>query len=127
MNVLVIDTSVWIEYLRGKPVPALEVGLHEGRVYLPVVVVSELLSSFKPESKRSEFVEFLKELPLCDSSIEHWIRVGELRSRLSKKGIQISTPDAHIAQSAIDLDGYLLSDDKIFNRIAKNIGLRLAE
>jgi len=126
VNVLIVDTSSWISYLKGGVSSVLEMALKEGRAYLTAVVAAELLSSFRPESKREQFTAFLRELPLCDASLEHWIRVGEQRATLLKKGISISTPDAHVAQSALDLDGYVLSEDKIFGKISKQIGLRLA-
>lgn len=126
MNVLVVDTSAWISYLRGSASPILEVALKEGRAYLTQVVAAELLSSFRPESKRESFVTFLRELPLSDGSLEHWIRVGALRAMLLKRGLSVSIPDAHIAQATLDLDGYLLSQDAIFAKIVKYAGLRLA-
>ena len=126
MNVLVVDTSTWISFFRGSSVPTLELALKEGRAYLTVVVAAELLSSFKPESKREDFIAFLRELPLCDASLEHWVRVGNLRSSLAKRGFAVSTPDAHVAQSAIDLECYLLSEDKIFAKFKEITGLKLA-
>jgi predicted nucleic acid-binding protein len=74
---------------------------------------------------REKLLDFLQELPLCYSGFEHWERVGLLRARLSEKGIQTSTPDAHIAQAAIDLDGVLLSEDKIFQKISRYSQLKL--
>ncbi len=127
MNVLVVDTSAWISFFRGAPNNTLELALKEGRAFLSPLVAAELLSSFRPESKRDSFIDFLRELPLCDSSLEHWIRVGALRNSLLKRGVSISTPDAHVAQSALDLEGYLLSEDKIFAKIARAVDLKLAE
>ena len=125
MNVLLVDTSSWITFLRGSPHAELEVALKEGRVYLSPVVVAEILSSFRPESKRKNFIQFLKELPLCETGFDHWVRVGSLRTALASRGLVVSTPDAHIAQCALDLDGYLMSEDAIFARIAEVTALRL--
>jgi hypothetical protein len=44
---------------------------------------------------------------------------------LAKKGVNLSTPDAHIAQCAIDLRGNLLSGDKVFITAAKHCSLKL--
>jgi hypothetical protein len=126
VNVLVVDTSSWISFLRGNSLAILDLALREGRAYLTSVVAAELLSGFKPESKRNHFISFLRELPLCEASLDHWLRVGDLRYSLARKGYTISTPDAHIVQSTLDLEGYLLTEDKIFSTCSKLTGLKLA-
>ena len=105
----------------------MDLALREGRVYLPAVVAAELASGKMPKRKRKALYELLEELPLCDQSLPHWFRVGELRERLVRNGISISTPDAHIAQCAIDLNGYLKSEDAIFSKIVQFAPLRLAD
>ena len=125
MNVLVVDSSSWISYFKGDPQGDLDLGLKEGRVFLPPVVAAELLSARLRPAERASLVDFLTELPLCEGSFEHWVKVGELRASLAKKGLNISTPDAHVAQSAIDLDGYLLTKDAVFKKIASATALRL--
>lgn len=125
MNALVVDTSAWISYFKGQENEDLDLALREGRVYLPSIVIAELLSGKIKPHLRLQLQEFLSELPICDASFNHWVKVGELRAKLLAKGFSISTPDAHIAQCALDLKCYLLSEDKIFNKIAKTTGLRL--
>jgi tRNA(fMet)-specific endonuclease VapC len=125
VNVLIVDTSVWISYFKGKHYPSLDLALKEGRVYLPPIVAAELLSSRLKTSERDRLVDFLKELPLCLTDFEHWQRVGELRSKLSEKGFHVSTPDAHIAQCSLDLEGYLMSDDLVFLKVSKSVHLKM--
>lgn len=125
MNVLIVDTSVWISYFAGNQQRNIDVALAEGRVYLPVIVVSELLSGKMNSSQEKSLLSFLEELPLCAHDFEHWKRVGVLRRRLLQKGFEISTPDAHVAQCAVDLDGYLASEDKIFGKIASFCGFKM--
>lgn len=128
MNALVVDTSSWINYFNGKRVllqEQVDVALKEGRVYLPAVVAAELISGTKQsESIETELKEFLAELPLCDNSFEHWVRVGQLRKLLAKKGITISTPDAHVLQSALDMKAYLVHEDKIFDKVKPHVPLK---
>jgi maltooligosyltrehalose trehalohydrolase len=54
------------------------------------------------------------------------LRVGELRGHLGARGVSVSTPDAHVAQCAIDRDAFLLSRDAIFRLVAKHSPLKLA-
>lgn len=128
VNAVVVDTSTWISYFdkrQGSAYDLLDIALSEGRVFLPPLVVAELLSGQFKASLRSKLIDFLQELPLCQSSLDHWIRVGLLRSRLSERGYQISTPDAHIAQSAIDLNAILLSEDAIFKKVSDLCKLKI--
>lgn len=53
------------------------------------------------------------------------MRVGELRAGLLVHGLQVSTPDAHVAQCALDLDAELLTEDAVFRRVAKYTALHL--
>ncbi len=136
MSVVVVDTSSWISYFAfegkgaGKGQKVLDEALQEGRVFLSPVVAAELMSGHLSKAKREQLADFLRDLPLCDAGLEHWLRVGLLRSRLARKGFTVSTPDAHVAQcvldlGALDLDAYLLSEDKIFQRLARPCGLRV--
>ena len=125
VNVIVVDTSAWISYFRGTTHPDLELALKEGRVFLPPVVIAELLSARLKPSQKEALVSLLGELPMCDASFNHWVRVGELRARVASKGLNVSTPDTHVAQCCLDLDGYLLSEDSIFKKVARVSGLKL--
>ncbi|RLB46937.1 MAG: PIN domain nuclease [Deltaproteobacteria bacterium] len=126
MSALIIDTSSWIAYFGdGRRADVIEDGLREGRVYLPPVVAAELTSGTLTKRKLTELMSFLEDLALCHTPLEHWLRVGSLRAKLRRAGETISTPDAHVAQCALDLGGELLSEDGVFRRIAGSAGLRL--
>lgn len=121
MRGILVDTSAWISYFAEKTrfETLLDEELRIGRVYLSPIVAAELMSAQLDSDQKRKLRNFLLDLPLCDTPIDHWGRVGELRSRILKTGISISTPDAHIAQCCVDLDVGLLSEDKIFHKIAK--------
>lgn len=127
MNVLVVDTSSWVSFFEGKPSAAIDLALREARVWLSPIVASELLSAKLSPLQRSDLQEMLAELPLCECPFEHWVKVGELRSFCSQKGFKVSTPDAHVAQCALDRNAYLISEDKIFEKISKVSSLRLSK
>ncbi len=126
MNVIVVDTSVWISFFSGKKTfKDVEMALKEGRIYLPPIVVAELLTAKLTKRDKADLISVLDELPLCICDFEHWVRVGELRENLLRKGVSVSTPDAHVAQCAVDLEGYLATEDKIFSKISNRIDLKL--
>ncbi len=125
MSGLVVDTSVWIDFFAGAPVPALEEGLAHGIVVLPPIVVAELVSGARRPRDRAAIADLLGELPLHETPRVHWVHVGELRRNLQDHGVTVSTPDAHVAQCALDRDALLLSRDAVFGRIARHSRLRL--
>lgn len=99
--------------------------LMEGRVVLPPVVVAELMSAQLTQKQEKELVAFLDDLPLCEVSMQHWIATGKTRALLAKKGLNVSTPDCHVAQCALDVNGFVISEDKIFQKMAKYLPFRL--
>lgn len=127
VNALIVDTSVWIEFFRGRSIPDLEVALREGMVVLSPLVCAELLSGALNQTARHKLADFLSDLPLHPTPFEHWVDVGALRSRLAGRALTVSTPDAHVAQCALDLDARLWSRDRVFRAMAKHTELRLFE
>ena len=127
MTILIVDTSIWIELLKNKPYPMVDEALSESRIILPPLVVSELYAGASSITDQTWLDAMTENIPICKTPVDHWRKVGQLRLLLIKKGLHISTPDAHIAQCAIDIDGQLLSHDKIFEKSAKFCGLRLAK
>ena len=69
--------------------------------------------------------DLIRDLELVETPRAHWVRVGELRRRLRGRGLSVSTPDAHVAQCALDVRGTLLSTDAVFRRIGRITELRL--
>ncbi len=128
MGALVIDTSSWVSWLDGAQTNErlIEGALEEGRVHLPPVVAAELLSGRLGRRERQALTALLDDLPLVEAGRDHWYRVGRLRSMLRERGLTVSTPDAHVAQSALDLGAALLTEDAIFSKVAAEVPLRLA-
>jgi predicted nucleic acid-binding protein len=125
VSAVVVDSSVWIEFFRGRELPALEEALSEGRVLVPPLVVAELVSGATSRGDSQKVADLVRDLELVETPREHWVRVGELRRRLRSRGLTVSTPDAHVAQCALDVRGILLSSDAVFRRIGRLTELRL--
>lgn len=126
MSALVVDTSSWIAWLAGGGSPLVDEALDEGRLHLPVVVAAELLSGQLEAAQRAELEDMLSDLPPLGTDLEHWLRVGRLRADLRARGLSVSTPDAHVAQCALDTGGVLLTEDRVFEKIARAVPLKLA-
>lgn len=126
MSAVVVDTSIWIDFLAGAAAPTLEDALEHGSVVVPPIVVAELLSGARRPTDRAAVADLLADLPLHQTPRAHWVRVGDLRRSLRTRGLTVSTPDAHVAQCALDVRGLLLTSDALFARIAQLAPLRLA-
>jgi predicted nucleic acid-binding protein len=126
VSALVVDTSSWIAWFAGAGSSLVDEALDEGRLHLPVIVAAELLSGRLGDSERTELQDMLSDLPALGTDPLHWFRVGKLRSELRARGLSVSTPDAHVAQCALDSGGALLTEDRVFAKIAKAVPLRLA-
>ena len=125
MSGVVVDTSVWIDFLTGRPALALEDALAQSLVILPPIVVAELVSGARKPRERAQIRDLVSELPIHDTPREHWMHAGELRRKMMDRGVPVSTPDAHVAQCALDRDALLLSRDLVFEQIAAVVALRV--
>ena len=126
VSAVVVDTSVWIDFFAGRPTERLEEALRLGSVIVPPVVVAELLSGVRGRH-RTAMIELLTDLAISATPLIHWIAVGGLRATLARRGLAVSTPDAHVAQCALDRDALLLSHDAVFTRIAGATALRVSK
>ncbi len=124
MSAVVVDTSVWVDFFAGRPTERLEEALRLGAVVVPPIVVAEILSGVRARDRES-MAEFLANLALAAGPFAHWIAVGDLRARLARRGLSISTPDAHVAQCALDREALLLSHDAVFAKISGMTALRV--
>jgi predicted nucleic acid-binding protein len=122
---VVVDTSVWVDYFRSAGAPQLDELLGDGLVLLAPVVAAELLSAPLTRAERRDLTALLASLPLHATPFPHWLAVGELRARLAKAGLTVSTPDAHVAQCALDTGALLWSQDAVFSGISRRSTLRL--
>lgn len=124
---VVVDTSVWIDFFAGAEAVPLEEALAVGAAIVPPIVVAELVSGAATPQQRERIGELLQDAPVHATPLEHWIRVGDLRRMLARKGVSVTVPDAHVAQCALDRDAVLLARDAVFTLIARHTSLRLHE
>ena len=117
-NVLV-DTSVWVDYLRRGLSPAseeLDLLLEENRAVLCGTVELELLQGVRAQEKTS-LEELLSALPYAETTREDFQDAGELLRTLRTKGVQIPATNGLIAAVCIRQDLSLLTLDGHFNHV----------
>jgi predicted nucleic acid-binding protein len=121
-----IDSSVWIEYLREKGSAAAkrrtrEILQREEAVCCAIVVVEVLRGARDPKDflRLKESLLFLPQIPINDDVI---IRASEWGYALDRKGKVVSTTDLFIAAAAYK-QATILHSDSHFEVIAQEFGL----
>jgi predicted nucleic acid-binding protein len=124
--VVVADTSVLIEHVNGRIVDAVEEALANELLILPPLVISELVTGGIGFNETMAIADVLRLARMHETSLHHWIAVGDLRRDLGRHGLKVTIPDAHVTQCVIDLDATLIARDNIFRLIAQHIPIRFA-
>jgi predicted nucleic acid-binding protein len=127
------DTSVWSLALRRDTtasshpaVGLLARYLKDGEaVYTSGLVLQELLQGFRGPKQRELILRRFSILPFIVPTREDHIEAAELRNRCRRKGVQIGTIDALLAQLCLSNDLLLLTADDDFVRLARYAPLRL--
>ena len=129
---LFVDTSVWsLALRRDQPAGRAEVGtlmraLESGETVLTTgLVLQELLQGFAGPKDRSAIVERFSALPLIVPDRDDHIHAAELRNHCRRKGVQIGTIDALLAQLCMRHDVAMLTADEDFTRVAEHSRLKL--
>ena len=116
---ILADTSIWIDYLRGTASTAAEelderLAAHEVLMCGPVA--AELLTGVGPK-ERLRMWEILSAMTWADVTRADWFVAGDIRAELRERGIQVSLPDVLIAGAASNR-ATLWTRDRHFSAIA---------
>jgi len=122
---VLVDTTVWIDLLRGHDTPAvatLRRLLAEGQAVIAPVILQEVLQGASSPASLQRLREHFQSLPLVApvaGGLTH-AAAGELYARCRWQGITPRSPhDCLIAQLAIEHDLPLLHDDRDFDALAR--------
>ena len=129
---LFVDTSVWSLAMRrdapGDVLEAaeLESALNGGDTVVATgLVLQELLQGFGGPRSRDRIVGLFSMLPMIVPAVEDHVEAASLRNRCRRRGLQVGTIDALIAQLCIRHRLTLLTTDRDFDRIAEESPLNL--
>jgi len=124
---ILVDTSAWIEFFRKKD-PYYEVILElidNGRICCVGIVLAELLQGAKSQREVEVLKEFLYVFDFLPESTEMWKKAGELSYLLRQKGKAIGLSDCYISITTISNNVQLLTLDRHFEAIRKEVELSL--
>uniref|UniRef100_A0A7C3E0K5 Ribonuclease VapC n=1 Tax=Gracilinema caldarium TaxID=215591 RepID=A0A7C3E0K5_9SPIR len=127
---IVVDTSVWIDYVNGVITPQtdlLDIELQNSRVATGDLIIAEFLQGFREEKQFQEAKALMDSLEYYDFvGKEMAISAAENFRKLRKKGITVrKTIDVLIATFCIEFGFELLHNDRDFDPMEAVLGLRI--
>jgi len=125
-----VDTSVWIEYLRNPALPGgdrLQSRLKKGALVTSGVVVAELLSGARSDRDRKLVEILLDAMDSLDCGRGAWAEAGRLSALLGDHGLKVPLTDCLLAVLAVENRVSLFSLDRHFGLIARHYPLELED
>ena len=124
---ILVDTSIWIDYFRnGNTADALDKLIESDMICINDVILSELLPSIN-QRHEEELKELLLSFPKLQMKID-WNEIVFMQTENLRNGInKVGLPDLMIAQNTIQNKVKLFSCDRHFQLIKKLFPLQLFE
>lgn len=129
---LFVDTSVWsLALRRDAPGAVVEVvalirAIERGDALLTTgLILQELLQGFSGPKARELILEHFAALPLLVPDRDDYVAAADLRNACRRRGLQVGTIDALLAQLCIRHELTLLSTDRDFVAVATLSPLKL--
>ena len=125
---ILVDTSVWIKYLKDKPARfsgIVDDILSKQEVYVPKIVIAELIQGSRSEREVSIIEDFVNAFNIIDQKEDTWIKAGKLSFALRKKGRTVNLTDCYIAVTAQEHGCQIFSLDEHFKEIQKALNIQL--
>ena len=120
---MLIDTGVWIDWLRGVDSDAttqVDTALAEGLAWLAPVILQELLQGARSENEFAILQREFADQPMLIPTVETFILAGNLYARGRWQGVTIRSPhDCLISALAVEYDAPLLTLGRDLQAIAK--------
>lgn len=128
---IVVDSSVWIDYFTGKPTPAtnkLDSLLGVERVAVGDLMLTEVLQGFRIEREYRQAKRLLLSLAVLNIlSIDIALRSASNYRRLRRIGVTVrQTVDTIIATYCVEHNLALLHSDKDFQPFHEHLKLKSA-
>lgn len=125
---VLIDTSVWIDYFKGEGGELLEMTdrfLTYSAVYVPKVVIAELIQGAKSEKEISVIESFIEAFHIIDQTENTWLNAGRLSYSMKRRGIKVNLVDCYIAVLAEEHRCKIFSLDEHFRMIKRFLKIDL--
>jgi len=126
---VIVDTSVWIDFLKGRDTKEVEefesLLSQEKDIFITGIVIQEVLTGIKERRDRTKVKKELEHFIPIHPTIETHVQAAEIFDACKKKGFTIrSIIDCLIAALALEYDLTLLAKDKDYLHVAKVLPLK---
>ena len=127
---IVADTSVWIDYLRGIDAPhtnALDYELQNNRIITGDLIITEILQGFRNDKNYSEAKNIMDALEYRDFvGREIALKAAQNFRKLRTRGITVrKTIDVIIGTFCIENNFPLIHNDRDFDPMEQYLGLKI--
>ena len=118
---ILVDTSAWIEFFRGRDPVATRVDqlLESNDVAVCGPILTELRRGFRSAADRNRVLPLLDACQQLAQPGQLWVEAGELGFVLGRKGVSVKTLDLLIAAYALSHSVGVLTADRDFWLIQK--------
>lgn len=123
-----VDTSVWIDFLRGKNnsyVTLLEELLKQGDAYINEIIFCEICYGASSKKQFDKYFDYFSAIPFIKLKPNWQIKVASMGYKLRSSGFKPFSSDILIALCSINKNMPLLTKDSDFEPMKKLFGLRL--
>jgi predicted nucleic acid-binding protein len=128
--VILVDTSVWIDFFAGRDLPHVatleRLILENEDLALCGIILTEILQGIADDTTHRRVRRYLGPLIMLPMPEAVFVRAANIYRKLRKQGVTIrKTNDCIIAATVLEHHCYLLHNDKDFVRIAKHYPLKI--
>jgi predicted nucleic acid-binding protein len=126
---ILVDTSVWIDFFNGKELPHVEtlerLIAQEANIAICGVILTEVLQGIANDKEHKLTQTYLQALVMLEIKDDLWLYAAEIYRNLRKKGLTVrKINDCIIAATALHYDCLLLHNDKDFTTIQLHYPLK---
>jgi predicted nucleic acid-binding protein len=126
--VILVDTSIWIEFLRGRIQPPESRDFHRYVTCGPIL--QEVMQGLRAGAASTRFEDRIRSLPCLNDplSVELFLKAAEIYREGRRRGRTVRAPvDCLIAAIAIDNGIPIWHRDRDFDTIAEYTPLRISK
>jgi hypothetical protein len=123
-----VDTSVWVEFLRGEKTAIkkrLEKLLDENRAVVSGIILAELLTGIHNEKDQDFLEESFLGLPFLEATRDIFAMAGKMGASMRKKGFNMPLSDLLIAALAKAHGLTVLTLDNHFQTLARPLNVQM--
>lgn len=127
MSLTLVDTSVWIDFFRGRPgaVKRVDQLLASAEAAICGPIYAEVLSGAGNRPRYEKLARELEALEWLEPPSQIWREIAASRFMLARLGAQAHVVDLYIAHTASAAGARLLTSDRDFEVIGRTVPLDL--